>query len=200
MVETPVEPGEEMRGVRLASMNTLINQASAVVPTTQETLNEIRKSLQRFERLAPATEDALREYTRLAQETQKLLPDVRKTNDQLRSTASEAEVTARVYSRLGERLDVLLQTNQEKLIRTLDQLNDTLGRVAWRLLELSERFGTEFRIGRYDDFQPAAEGLPELEGELVGSRLQNLLRGVNSARIYLKQANDLAERRYSLER
>jgi alpha-mannosidase len=33
------------------------------------------------------------------------------------------------------------------------------------------------------------------EGELVGSRLQNLLRGVNSARIYLKQANERAERR-----
>ncbi|MBV8259013.1 MAG: hypothetical protein JO073_14470 [Actinobacteria bacterium] len=61
--------------------------------------------------------------------------------------------------------------------------------------ELSARFGTEFRIGRYDDFQPAADGLPEHEGELVGSRLQNLLRGVNSARMYLKQANERAERR-----
>src|SRR4029078_12182582 len=29
----------------------------------------------------------------------------------------------------------------------------------------------------------------------VGSRLQNILRGVNSARIYLKQANERAERR-----
>jgi alpha-mannosidase len=33
------------------------------------------------------------------------------------------------------------------------------------------------------------------EGELVGSRLQNVLRGVNSARIYLKQANERAEQR-----
>ena len=33
------------------------------------------------------------------------------------------------------------------------------------------------------------------EGELLGSRLQNVLRGVNSARIYLKQANERAERR-----
>jgi alpha-mannosidase len=33
------------------------------------------------------------------------------------------------------------------------------------------------------------------EGELVGSRLQNVLRGVNSARIYLKQANERAEGR-----
>jgi alpha-mannosidase len=61
--------------------------------------------------------------------------------------------------------------------------------------ELAERFATEFRIGRYSDFAPAADGLPVHEGELVGSRLQNLLRGVNSARIYLKQANERAERR-----
>ncbi len=61
--------------------------------------------------------------------------------------------------------------------------------------ELCERFGTEFRIGRYDEYAPVAEGLPVHEGELVGSRLQNVLRGVNSARLYLKQANERAERR-----
>jgi alpha-mannosidase len=60
---------------------------------------------------------------------------------------------------------------------------------------LEERFGTEFRIGRYSDFGPPSDGLPVHEGELVGSRLQNVLRGVNSARIYLKQANERAERR-----
>jgi alpha-mannosidase len=63
------------------------------------------------------------------------------------------------------------------------------------LAGLSQAFGAEFRIGRYDEHAPEAEGLPEHEGELVGSRLQNVLRGVNSARIYLKQANERAEQR-----
>ncbi len=61
--------------------------------------------------------------------------------------------------------------------------------------ELAHTFGTELRIGRYDEYAPGAEGLPAHAGELVGSRLQNVLRGVNSARIYLKQANERAERR-----
>jgi alpha-mannosidase len=61
--------------------------------------------------------------------------------------------------------------------------------------ELSGVFGAEFRIGRYDEYRPRDEGLPEYEGELVGSRLQNVLRGVDSARIYLKQANERAEQR-----
>jgi alpha-mannosidase len=60
---------------------------------------------------------------------------------------------------------------------------------------LEQTFGAQFRIGRYDEHGPAPDGLPVHEGELVGSRLQNILRGVNSARIYLKQANERAERR-----
>jgi alpha-mannosidase len=63
------------------------------------------------------------------------------------------------------------------------------------LAGLERTFGAAFRIGRYDEHTPAPEGLPEYEGELVGSRLQNVLRGVNSARVYLKQANERAEQR-----
>jgi alpha-mannosidase len=62
-------------------------------------------------------------------------------------------------------------------------------------VELERRFSARVRIGRYSDYEPPSEGLPVYEGELVGSRLQNVLRGVNSARIYLKQANERAERR-----
>ncbi|HZT93780.1 MAG TPA: glycosyl hydrolase-related protein [Gaiellaceae bacterium] len=61
--------------------------------------------------------------------------------------------------------------------------------------ELARTFGAELRIGRYDEYRPTSEKLPSYEGELVGSRLQNVLRGVNSARVYLKQANEHAERR-----
>src|SRR5207244_6948361 len=62
-------------------------------------------------------------------------------------------------------------------------------------LELERRFNAPVRIGRYSDYEPEGDGLPVYEGELVGSRLQNVLRGVNSARIYLKQANERTERR-----
>ena len=61
--------------------------------------------------------------------------------------------------------------------------------------ELERRYDCEFRIGRLSELTPQADGLPVHQGELVGSRLQNVLRGVNSARIYLKQANEAAERR-----
>ena len=58
--------------------------------------------------------------------------------------------------------------------------------------------GTRFAIARYSDYVAAAtpsDDLPAYTGELLGSRLQNVLRGVNSARLYLKRANERAERR-----
>ena len=64
--------------------------------------------------------------------------------------------------------------------------------------ELERRLpGTSFTIARYSDYVAAVDpdDLPAYTGELLGSRLQNVLRGVNSARLYLKRANERAERR-----
>jgi mannosylglycerate hydrolase len=57
--------------------------------------------------------------------------------------------------------------------------------------------GTEFTIAGYGDYVDALapDQVPVWRGELLGSRLWNILRGVNSARLYLKQANERAERR-----
>ncbi len=64
--------------------------------------------------------------------------------------------------------------------------------------ELERRLpGTQFAISRYAEYVQAAAGAhaPTWSGELLGSRMQNVLRGVNSARLYLKQANERAEQR-----
>ena len=77
------EPGTEFVGVRAATVNTLLRDASGVVPTTQELLNDIRKSILRVERLAaraektmPLVEDTLRDYRDLARQA---MPELEKT-------------------------------------------------------------------------------------------------------------------------
>jgi alpha-mannosidase len=57
--------------------------------------------------------------------------------------------------------------------------------------------GIEFAIASYGDYVDAVRpsAVPSWTGELLGGRLQNVLRGVNSARLYIKQANERAERR-----
>jgi mannosylglycerate hydrolase len=64
--------------------------------------------------------------------------------------------------------------------------------------ELERRFaGSTFAIGQYGEYVSALRTgeVPSWTGELLGSRIQNVLRGVNSARLYLKQANERAEQR-----
>jgi alpha-mannosidase len=65
-------------------------------------------------------------------------------------------------------------------------------------VELERRFpGSAFVIARYSDYVSVlgTGELPSWSGELLGSRLWNVLRGVNSARLYLKRANERAEQR-----
>jgi mannosylglycerate hydrolase len=64
--------------------------------------------------------------------------------------------------------------------------------------ELERRFpGSRFEIGTYADYVRlvGAADVPVHTGELLGSRLWNVLRGVNSARLYTKRANERAEQR-----
>jgi ABC-type transporter Mla subunit MlaD len=84
---SPVPPGSELAGVREPTINTLLAEASEVLPTTQEALNDIRKAAQRYEKMAPVLEETAREYRDLAKATREMVPDVRKTNDEVREMA-----------------------------------------------------------------------------------------------------------------
>lgn len=113
---TDVPPGErpalgsdeELVGDRQSDVQTLLTQTSDLVPSTERALNDMRKSLQRYERMAPDVENTVKE--------------IRRTNEEL-------QVTVRNWGKVGERVDVLLQTNQDKLVKSLDNLNETVVRV-----------------------------------------------------------------------
>lgn len=115
-------PGAQIPGQSSPDANRLLRQTSELVPSTQETLNDMRRSMQRFERMAPTMEDAFREVRDLSKAAREALPEFRQTNQEL-------QVTARNWGRLGERLDVLVQTNEDKFVKTLDNVNDTVTRI-----------------------------------------------------------------------
>jgi mannosylglycerate hydrolase len=110
---------------------------------------------------------------------------------------------------LAERVERLVERHRDELARVglrdvlLCNGSDHLP-VQPELPELLRRCekllpGARFELASFDDYVAAAlptpRRLPVYEGELLGSREHNVLRGVNSARIYLKQANERAERR-----
>jgi phospholipid/cholesterol/gamma-HCH transport system substrate-binding protein len=168
---TPLEPGAEVVGVRAATVNTLLNRASEVVPTTQETMNEMRKSLQRLEKMAPLAEDTMREYRDLAREANKAIPDLKRTNDEvrqlarssresipeLRRTAEDFAAVSRMWTRVGERADLLLQANQDKLVKAIENVNELLSRMLNVFSEENQRNvtatirNTRLASDRFDD-------------------------------------------------
>src|SRR5262249_34936646 len=117
-----IEPGTELAGKVQADARTLLSQASEAMPARQEALDELNKLAKRLDRTAPELQDTMREYSELAKSAREMLPDVRRTNE-------EIQVTIRTWGQLGERSNILLQTNQEKLIRAVDEFNETVSRI-----------------------------------------------------------------------
>jgi phospholipid/cholesterol/gamma-HCH transport system substrate-binding protein len=148
-----LEPGSEIVGVRPVNVNTLLNRASEVAPTAQDTLNEIRRSLQRLERISPKIEETLEEYRTLAKNLNRNIPALERTNQEYQDLAKDVRkalpgvqrnlddfgAASRAWSKFGERLDVWAQTNLENLSKAIDNLNTVLTRVANVFSEENQR-------------------------------------------------------------
>jgi phospholipid/cholesterol/gamma-HCH transport system substrate-binding protein len=130
--QTPLNPGDQIPAGPSGDVRDILAQTQELVPSTQETLNEIRKSVQRFEKMAPQMEEAITEYKELAKAAREVIPEFRRTND-------EVQAAARNWGRVGERADVLFQQNQDKIVQALDNLNETVRRVAAAFNEENQR-------------------------------------------------------------
>jgi len=119
---TPMPPGAVMQGVTPAEAGELVQKTGDLIPPAKDALVEMQKVLQKIDRMAPLLEDALKEFRDVAQVTRQIAPDIKKSSE-------EFQLTARVWGKLGERADVFLQTNEPKLIKSIDQVEEATRRV-----------------------------------------------------------------------
>lgn len=195
----PAKPGTEFQGQRQPDIANVIKAMSTLVEPTQESLVLIRQSLQRLERTAPLAEDTLREYRDLARETRRSIPDLRRTND-------EINVTARNWGKLGERLDVLVQGNQDKVLKAVDNLNEALVRVSSVLNDENQRnLAATLKNARTgtENLESIARNTEELmkESRVTVKRLNDSLGMADQVLNNLQQATKpLAERSDSITR
>lgn len=161
----PLERGAVIEGAKPADFKDL-------VPAIQNTM-------QTFERLSPQVEATLREYRELAKVSRDVIPELRRTND-------EFFVATRAWSRLGERLDVFVQTNQGKLEKVIDNLNDTMLRFSSVLSEENQKnFNQTLRNVRSGT--ESLESISKNTDELIKESRQTIKR-VNDS---VKQADDV---------
>ena len=133
---TPVEPGAVLTGRPQPDAGDIAKEVARVMPTAEETLASMQKVFNSLDRMTPLVEQSLRELRDVAKETRATIPELRRTSDEL-------QVAARNWGKVGERLDVLLRTNEDKLVKSLDNLNEALKRVNATFNEENQRNLTE---------------------------------------------------------
>jgi phospholipid/cholesterol/gamma-HCH transport system substrate-binding protein len=191
---SPVPPGTTLQG-RPEGGN-LAQQGADLLPATRETLQEAQKSFEKLNKSLPLVDDVLREYRALGQALRDVVPEFRRTNDEireltkstretlpeLRRTNDEVQLTARNWGKVGERVDVFLQTNEQKLTRAVDQLNDALRRV-------NATFSDENQKNLSETLKNAREGSQRLD-----SITKNTDELIKEGRKTMTQLNSAATR------
>lgn len=138
-----IPPGSEIKGRTPPDARALLRDATDVIPTVQLSIAQIQRSVERFERLAPVIEETMREYTELARAMREVVPEIRRTNDELRvalkkvsdldpdvrRALDELQDTVRQYKKVGERVDVLLQTNNDAIEKTIRNVSTVVQRM-----------------------------------------------------------------------
>jgi phospholipid/cholesterol/gamma-HCH transport system substrate-binding protein len=119
---TPVEPGAVLQGVTPLDAGTLIQKTADLVQPAQEAVLEIRKVFQSINKMTPVVEETLKDFREIGKMAKQVGPDLQKASE-------EIQVTARVWGKVGERTDVLLKTNEDKIVKSIDRMEEALKRV-----------------------------------------------------------------------
>jgi phospholipid/cholesterol/gamma-HCH transport system substrate-binding protein len=157
---SPVAEGETLEGVVQVNVSSLVDRTATVVPPARDSFEDLSKILQALAKMTPLMEATLREYRDLATATHAMIPEwrgvakasremipelqelakqTRKTIPELRRTGEEIRLAALHWGGLGERIGTFLQTNEDKLQKSLDHLNKTLGGMASVFTEENQR-------------------------------------------------------------
>ena len=114
-----------------------------LAPVAEETMKDYREVAKSLQKITPLAEETVREYRDVARAVNKVVPEIQQTNAELRElmklarqavpelrrTGEEVQAAARTWNKVGERVDVLIQTNEEKLVKAVDRMQEALRRV-----------------------------------------------------------------------
>jgi phospholipid/cholesterol/gamma-HCH transport system substrate-binding protein len=140
---TPVEPGAVIKGVVPADAGALMQKTADLVQPAQEAVGEVKKVMESINKLTPLVKETLEEFREVGKMAKQVAPEVQKTAEEIRllskttretipelkRTNEEIQVTVRTWGRVGERTDVLLKTNEEKIVRSIERMEEALKRV-----------------------------------------------------------------------
>jgi ABC-type transporter Mla subunit MlaD len=186
---TPVQPGSTLEGVNPADAGSLVQQTADLVKPAQEALNEIRKVAEGLNKMGPILEETVKDFREVGKMARQVGPDLQKTSAEIRALAKstretipevqktndEIRTAVRTWGKVGERVDVLLKTNEDKIVKSIDRMEETLKRV-------NEVFSDENQRNIRDTLKNAKNASGQFD-ELI-----------KDSRVTMKQMNDSLKR------
>jgi phospholipid/cholesterol/gamma-HCH transport system substrate-binding protein len=111
------KPGSEFIGTSRADVPLLLDKLASITPPALEALAELRKTMKRLDEMSPLIEDTIRTYRNLGEKANAM--DLKKTNDDL-------QVAINYWTQVGERTNLFLRTNEDKMNKVVDSITNIL--------------------------------------------------------------------------
>jgi virulence factor Mce-like protein len=96
---------------------------------TRQIVPELRRTNDDLRQLVHSVNDTMPSLGKTSDEVRELAKSVRETVPELRRTNAELQATVQSWGKVGDRVDGLIQANQERIARACDSLQNSLGRL-----------------------------------------------------------------------
>jgi phospholipid/cholesterol/gamma-HCH transport system substrate-binding protein len=183
---TPVPPGSVLQGVTPLDAGTLVQRTADLVTPAQEAVVEIRKVFQGINKMTPVLDETLKDFREIGKMAKQVGPELQKASE-------EIQVTARTWGKVGERTDVLLKTNEEKIVKSIERAEESLKRLNAVLSDENQKYFSEtlknVRNGS-QQIEAIAKDTSELvkESRVTVKQLNETLKRADEALIDLQKA------------
>ncbi len=138
-----VPPGSTLKGATPADAGALMQKAGDLVGPATEALVEVKKVFQRLDKMAPMLEDTLKDFRAIGKIAGQVGPELHKTSEEIRAlikttrdavpdikrTNDDIQVAVKQWTEVGKRTDSLLKNNEDKIVKSIERIEDTLKKV-----------------------------------------------------------------------
>jgi phospholipid/cholesterol/gamma-HCH transport system substrate-binding protein len=174
-----VEPGAVLEGVTPADAGAVLQRTADLVQPAAEAFVEIKKVFQGINEMKPIVDQTLKDFQEISKMVQRVgpdleltskeiralakasrdtIPDLKKTNGEISDLAKATRETIRTWNRVGERTEVLIKTNEDKITKSVERMDEALKRINNVLSDQNQKYLTD-TLKNFRDSSQQLEGL-----------------------------------------
>jgi phospholipid/cholesterol/gamma-HCH transport system substrate-binding protein len=111
-------------------MTKVFEKLDKMMPQIEETTKDLQKTIRQFGEVAKSTNDMMPKVEKTVDQLETLTKNANKSWPQLDRDLGELETALRTWTRVGDRVDVVIQANEAKVVKAIEDLQRALKRAA----------------------------------------------------------------------